>query len=148
MKKNNKNYSDPLQRKLELQRRAKFLRENMTPGEIRTWSILKQHPLSFNRQFIIHEFIADFVCQELKLVIEIDGVSHDQAPPYKDFNRQKYIEKLGWRVIRFHEEDVVRYDLYYDYPDRLCGTINNYMKEIGLTYEEAEKRKKERRKRK
>ncbi len=141
--KKDSNHQDPLQRKNQIKKYAKELRQNMTPGEVRTWSMLKNHLLKFNRQFRIGEYIVDFACQELKLVIEIDGISHDydDNKGKKDLLRQSKLEEQGWSVVRFREEDVVRKDNFFKYPDVLGNTINNFMEIHGLTYEELEKRK-------
>ena len=53
--------------------------------------------------------IVDFFCPELKLVIEIDGDSHDSENPYeKDTERQRGIEGLGIQFLRFNDLDVKR----------------------------------------
>jgi very-short-patch-repair endonuclease len=67
----------------------------------------KQHwPYQFNRQFIIGEYIVDFICRKLKLIIEIDGSSHF-AKDEEDFIRQEFLESQGYTVLRFPESFVV-----------------------------------------
>ena len=63
--------------------------------------------LCFKRQFIIGNYIVDFVCREKKLIIELDGGQHnlDTNIPY-DEERTKYLEAEGYRVLRFWNNDV------------------------------------------
>jgi very-short-patch-repair endonuclease len=62
--------------------------------------------LKFRRQHVIDPFIADFVCVEHHLVVEIDGGYHDYIYE-SDLARQQHIEALGWMVIRFANEDIL-----------------------------------------
>jgi very-short-patch-repair endonuclease len=63
----------------------------------------------FHRQKPIMNFIVDFFCPELKLVIEIDRGSHDKENAYeKDRERQRKIEELGIQFRRFNDSDVKR----------------------------------------
>jgi very-short-patch-repair endonuclease len=86
---------------------ARQLRQNSTLTEIILWKNLKGKALGyeFHRQVPIGEFIVDFYCHELQLVIEIDGYTHDYNF-VNDLNRQKYLESLGIMVIRFTDEDI------------------------------------------
>ncbi len=62
----------------------------------------------FRRQFGIGFYIADFYCPSAQLVIELDGSSHDSDEAFKNDNeRQKDIEALGIKVLRFTDEDVL-----------------------------------------
>lgn len=87
---------------------ARKLRKNSTKSEIYLWNQLKTKKImgySFKRQKPIGEYIVDFYSPDLKLVIEIDGLTHD----YKlesDKERQKYLESLSLKVIRFKDSDV------------------------------------------
>ena len=89
---------------------AKKLRKSMTLSEVILWNHLKQKQIygyDFDRQRPIEKFIVDFYCKELKLAIEIDGVSHDGERAWKkDQNRQERLERLGIRFLRFHDKDV------------------------------------------
>ena len=60
----------------------------------------------FRRQQIIHGFIADFYCNDLNLVVEIDGGVHEQQKDY-DKLRDYIINQYGIRIIRFKNEDVI-----------------------------------------
>ena len=64
--------------------RARSLRRNMTETEKRVWKILRSHGMNgykFRRQVPIGRYIADFVCHEARLIVEIDGGQHDRASP-------------------------------------------------------------------
>jgi very-short-patch-repair endonuclease len=87
---------------------ARHLRKNSTLAEVLLWNVLKRRNVKgyrFNRQKPIDEFIVDFYCHELKVVIEIDGVTHDWNVK-KDMMRQKKLETLGITVLRFLDSDV------------------------------------------
>lgn len=89
---------------------ARNLRNNLTPQEQKLWNILKNrqfHNLPFRRQYIIGNYIVDFVCRHLKLVIELDGGQHNLNDNILyDNERSKFLEKLGYRVIRFWNNDI------------------------------------------
>lgn len=63
------------------------------------------HNIDFDRQRIIGSFIVDFYVKTLGLVVEIDGISHDDKIEY-DAKRQEYLESLGLRVYRISDADV------------------------------------------
>ena len=63
-------------------------------------------PYQFNRQFIIGDYIVDFVSRKLLLIIEIDGSSHF-AKSEEDYKRQVFLENQGYVVMRFPESLVV-----------------------------------------
>ena len=87
---------------------ARELRNNSTLGEVLLWQLLKRRQrlgYDFHRQVPIAHWIVDFYCPELKLAVEIDGGSHDlKAAPDQD--RQRSLERLGVRFIRFEERYV------------------------------------------
>ena len=88
--------------------RARSLRENQTKSEGLLWSILRAKQvcgLKFRRQHPIGLWIVDFACPEKMLVVEIDGGYHDKTQE-GDIGRQKSIEQLGWKFLRFTDEDV------------------------------------------
>ena len=61
----------------------------------------------FRRQHALGQYIADFICLRAKLVIEVDGDTHgNDEKQTLDAKRTEYIEKLGYRVIRFWNLDV------------------------------------------
>ncbi|GAB1450762.1 endonuclease domain-containing protein [Draconibacterium sp.] len=89
---------------------ARNLRKMGTKGEALLWrDVLKAKqywPYQFNRQFIIGDYIVDFICRKLHLIIEIDGSSHF-AKSEEDYKRQLFLENQGYVVIRFPESFVV-----------------------------------------
>ncbi|MCL2487632.1 MAG: endonuclease domain-containing protein [Oscillospiraceae bacterium] len=84
------------------------LRSNMTKQENRLWyDYLRGLPLQFSRQRIIGGYIADFYCDKLKLVIELDGSQHyEQEALVYDAERTAYFESLGLAVLRFTNTEV------------------------------------------
>ncbi len=94
----------------EIIRRAKLLRKEMTEAEVLLWKELRNFKLGikFRRQHPVGRFIVDFYCQEAKLVIEIDGSVHlQEGQKEKDENRTYELEKLGLKVIRFDNQNVI-----------------------------------------
>jgi very-short-patch-repair endonuclease len=89
---------------------ARKLRNNSTPAEIRLWKELlrgkKMLGYQFLRQRPVLNFIADFMCKELRLIIEVDGESHDDYQWVKDQARQKELEEAGFTVLRFTDEEI------------------------------------------
>jgi very-short-patch-repair endonuclease len=83
------------------------LRREPTPVERKLWSKIRNDQLgvSFRRQHAIGNYIPDFVCIEKKLIIELDGSQHLEQEEY-DQERTKYLESLGYKVIRFWNNDV------------------------------------------
>ena len=86
------------------------MRNNSTKAEIRLWQELKGKKLlgyDFHRQKPLLEFIADFYCHELELVIEIDGFTHEfEETKQKDMFKQAKLEEIGLSVLRFTDEEV------------------------------------------
>ena len=93
---------------------ARNLRNDSTPAEIRLWSDLLRaksfYGYAFLHQRPTGDYIADFFCKELKLIIELDGRSHqNEEQAAKDVLRGQELRVLGYSVIRF-EDDEVLYD--------------------------------------
>jgi len=91
-----------------LKSRARELRKNSTLSEVLLWKSLKNKKAmgyDFDRQKVIGNYIVDFYCSKLKLVIEIDGSSHDGKYEY-DLKRHKYLESLGLTVIHISDQDI------------------------------------------
>lgn len=87
------------------------LRNNPTHGEKELWNGLRKKRTDgykFRRQHSIGPFIADFYCPELKLVIEVDGASHE-IPEQKayDANRTEYFASQEIQEIRFTDGEVL-----------------------------------------
>ena len=67
----------------------------------------KQVGALFRRQYIIDQYIVDFVCLREKLIIEIDGAYHFTDEQQKeDFVREQRLSALGFRILRFRNEEV------------------------------------------
>jgi primosomal protein N' (replication factor Y) len=89
-------------------RRARQLRRDMTDAERRLWSRLRDHRLegwSFRRQHPIPPYVVDFACADARLIIEVDGGQH--AGSRGDARRDQVLNGLGWRVLRFWNNDVL-----------------------------------------
>lgn len=88
---------------------AQKLRTDMTEAEKKLWAQLRARRLSgrkFKRQVPIGSFIVDFVCLEEKLIIEVDGSQHTDEIGY-DENRTNFLERHGYNVVRFWNNDVM-----------------------------------------
>ena len=88
---------------------AKSLRNNLTAEEMILWRRLKEDipNYKFRRQHPISNYIVDFYCHKLKLVIEVDGSIHYSEENQKlDEIRQRNLESLGLVIFRFTNEDV------------------------------------------
>ncbi|HMV42795.1 MAG TPA: endonuclease domain-containing protein [Leptospiraceae bacterium] len=94
-----------------LKKKARKLRRNMTSAEKMIWYQLlakdKLEGFRFLRQKPIDEYIADFYCHKLKLVIEIDGESHlaEEAKDY-DEHRTRVLNAYGIEVVRYTNEQI------------------------------------------
>ncbi|MBI4932130.1 MAG: endonuclease domain-containing protein [Bacteroidetes bacterium] len=85
---------------------SRELRNNSTLGEILLWNQLKAGKMlghKFNRQKPLGDYIVDFYCKKLNLVIEVDGYSH-QFKTKKDLKRDKDLNEMGLSVLRFIEQ--------------------------------------------
>ena len=66
------------------------------------------HGFTFLRQRPVLNYIADFMCKELILIIEVDGHTHGFEEQYKlDIKRQKELENAGFTVLRFSDEEIL-----------------------------------------
>lgn len=88
--------------------RAKSLQKEMTPQERHLWyDFLRGYPVRFRRQTVIGNYIVDFYCHQVRLVIELDGSQHfDPKGITYDKARSEYLESLGLRVIRYANNQV------------------------------------------
>ena len=97
--------------KPDIFKKAKELRLTETEAEKLLWNRLNKNQisgLSFRRQHPINQFIADFYCHKLKLVIEVDGGIHE-LPENKvyDICRSEIMIEYGIKVIRFSNEQII-----------------------------------------
>ncbi len=91
---------------------SRQLRNNSTLGEVLLWNELKagkMYGYKFNRQKPLGNYIVDFYCKKLSLVIEVDGSSHySEEANIKDQKRQKILEDLSLYFLRFDDSEVKR----------------------------------------
>lgn len=93
---------------VKLKDKAKKMRNEMTAAEKKLWyDYLRQTKYRWLRQKPIDNFIVDFYCSELRLVIEVDGATHlESRDIYYNKKRTKELEKLGLKVLRFWNDDI------------------------------------------
>ena len=92
-----------------MKERARVLRQDMTIAENRMWYFLRNRRLNgykFVREYVIGDYIADFVCRDKKLIVEIDGGQHMEAAEY-DQRRTNYLTAKGYKVVRFWNNEVL-----------------------------------------
>ncbi len=91
--------------------RAKQLRQTMTRAETLLWRYIKAHrigDLGFRRQVPIGPYIADFACHSARLIVELDGESHDFASRRKqDEKRDAWFASQGYAVVRFTNDQAL-----------------------------------------
>jgi very-short-patch-repair endonuclease len=91
--------------------RAKGLRQTMTRAETLLWRYLKAHHidgLGFRRQAPMAGYIVDFVCHAARIVVELDGETHDfEERLNRDRVRDAWLESRGYIVLRFTNRDVL-----------------------------------------
>jgi very-short-patch-repair endonuclease len=91
-----------------LEERARAMRFSPTRSEERLWRRLSgsKTGFGFRRQLVIGNFIVDFACTKVRLVVEIDGGYHE-GRQHRDAARERALAKLGWTVLRFAEHSVL-----------------------------------------
>lgn len=125
----------------------KVLRKNLTKAEAVLWSEIQNSKLparregggyKFRRQHSIGPYIVDFYCPKLKLVIELDGGTHDiDEVCKKDEEKQKYLENLNFTVKRYNNEEIlnelepVYMDLLYTCESLAKKSMNYTWKTLG-----------------
>lgn len=91
---------------------AHILRKNMTTSELYLWKYISKKQLldtKFRRQHPIGNYIADFYCHEIKLVIELDGKYHEEKyQKIHDVYRDSEMERFGIQVVRFKNEEIFK----------------------------------------
>jgi len=95
---------------LLLKENAKRMKQYPTEAESVMWELIRRKQLGvvFKRQYIIDEYIVDFVCLEKRLVVEIDGGYHSTGEQQEsDANRDRRLAALGYRVLRFSNGEVM-----------------------------------------
>jgi very-short-patch-repair endonuclease len=107
------------------------LRNSSTSAEVALWVMLKSKKLDgrkFRRQYSIGRYIVDFCCPSEKLIIELDGNPHGEYHRIQqDENRDKYLENLGFTVLRFENRFV------FQDPEYLKGEISKILNKKGIS---------------
>jgi very-short-patch-repair endonuclease len=107
---------------------SRALRKNSTDAEIRLWSKLRLRQLNglqFYRQRIIVNYIVDFFCPKVKLIIEVDGGQHYFGKIHDDdLKLDEYLKNLGFKVLRFSDRDVLT---------NIEGVVENILTNIATT---------------
>ena len=97
----------------------------MPLAEMTLWHVLRSRKLNghkFRRQYSVGRYVLDFYCPSAKLAIEVDGDSHfSEAAIKSDAVRQKTIEELGIRFLRF-----TNFDVY----ENLDGVVEKILKDL------------------
>jgi len=90
--------------------KSRILRKKSTPQEIILWSRLRNRRLrnyKFRRQFPIGRYVADFVCLENKLIIELDGWQHKEENQERyDQERSRILKSLDYKILRFWNNEI------------------------------------------
>lgn len=106
---------------------ARKNRKNATEAEYILWQYLRRDALGYKflRQHIIGDWIADFVCLEKHLIIEVDGGYHSEHEQIKlDTTRTEALNEMGFSVVRFKNEEI-----YFDI-NKVLETIEYTLKNI------------------
>ena len=93
---------------------ARENRNTATKAEACLWKyVLRARQMNgyqFRRQRPVVNYIADFMCKELMLIIEVDGITHDYSEAVTaDEERQKFLEEAGFTVLRFDNDEVMNH---------------------------------------
>jgi very-short-patch-repair endonuclease len=103
--------------------RSYEFRDNPTPGEKALWDMVRNNQiqgLRFRRQHKIGQFIVDFYCHKVNLVVEVDGGIHEKRKT-EDQLRTDFLKRLGLTVLRFTNNEIL------DSPDMVKQRIENYI---------------------
>lgn len=110
--------------------KRKTLRNNLTKAEAILWGGIKNRKIlgfKFRRQFGIGAYVVDFYCTELKLAIEVDGVTHQTVEELEyDRDREEEIRQLDIQFIRFSNTDV------YEALDYVIESIKTKIEELAV----------------
>jgi very-short-patch-repair endonuclease len=111
---------------------SRELRNFSTRSEVLLWNELKAGKVrgyKFNRQKPLLNYIVDFYCKKLSLVIEVDGITHTYEGAYdRDVKRQKELEGIGLAFLRFDDLDVK------EKMSSVLKTIERFIEEFEKTH--------------
>ena len=89
---------------------ARKLRRELTPAESKLWAELRNRQLGgfkFVRQEPVSDYVADFLCRDARLIVEVDGATHSTDEEMRrDSIRAADLNHFGYRIIRVQNEDV------------------------------------------
>lgn len=91
------------------------------------WALLRRKQLGviFRRQYIIDEYIVDFVYLSRQLIVEVDGKYHNAPEQIEaDSIREERLRSLGFRIIRFTNEEILVF------PEQVINKIKNELNRI------------------
>ncbi|TXH33498.1 MAG: endonuclease domain-containing protein [Rhodospirillaceae bacterium] len=91
-------------------KRARKLRREPTDAENKLWSLLRRRQIDghhFRKQVPIGDFVVDFACLKMRLIIEVDGGQH-ALRQQQDAQRSEYLMKLGYQILRFWNNDILQ----------------------------------------
>ena len=112
----------------ETREQARSLRRTATPVEQRLWERLRNKNcggFKFRRQVSMGRYIADFVCMAVKIIVEVDGPSHDGRSAH-DLARTQWFEDRGYLTIRFTNANVAsNVDGVFQAIETLCIERSN-----------------------
>ena len=96
-----------------LEEQARRMRLSPTASEHALWQLLSGSKLGFGfrRQLVIGNFIVDFACTKVRLVVEVDGEAHAGRERH-DARRDRHLAELGWQVLRVDAHDVLHAPLF------------------------------------
>ena len=109
---------------------ARSQRQSMGLAERKVWELVRDRRVDghkFRKQHPVGRYFADFACERLRLIVEIDGGVHDRDEVVvKDHWRQQALEDLGWTVVRFTNEVAL------GQPEKIAAAIRDHAGSIGL----------------
>jgi len=115
---------------------ANNLRKNMTKAEACLWKYVLRaggmKGFTFRRQRPVLKYIADFMCKELQLIIEVDGITRTyEEVAENDKKRQADLERAGFTVVRFTDEEVLHHinNVFWELEDQ----VTKIMEEKGVS---------------
>ncbi len=89
-------------------------KQSMNLSEVRMWLMLKWSPYNFRRQKTLGNYISDFASLKHKIVIEVDGITHEEKKIY-DESREQWITQHGYKILKFVWSIPFPDDLIYEY---------------------------------
>lgn len=107
--------------------KARLLRKNQTDAEKILWQKLRNRGLNgykFRRQVPVGPYVADFLCEGSKLIVEVDGGQHAENREYDQY-RDEFLHANGYKVVRFWNTEVM-------------GNMDGVLEAIALAFEKAE----------